>query len=197
MTMLAVSKRALSQFAAVGLVAAVCLAAWLFIVSPLWHRIHDGGEAVEKQQLVLARLEAIAAYRDKLSKFKHQLNNVAQKAEFYSGDSTAVVMARLQSQLKSTATKSKAVFRSATPLPAIPGEQFDLIGLRIEIQGTTQSIFATVYAIESAIPYLVVRRAVIATQQAVVLGRQPARDQALRAQLDIFGARLERSGLAR
>ena len=77
--------------------------------------------------------------------------------------------------------------RSVQSLPTKPGDQIRYIGVRVEMNGSLQSVHKAIYAVETGKPYLFITGVVL--KPSAPAGRPDTRlEPTIEAQLEIFGA---------
>ncbi len=110
-----------------------------------------------------------------------------RRGEFLSGPNENVINADLQTRLKTVAEAADARLRAVQSLPPRTRDLTKYSGSRVEIYGSLQSIQRTVFAVESAKPYLLI---VGASIKALPSSARPGvpEEPIIQAQLDVFGA---------
>lgn len=113
-------------------------------------------------------------------------------AAYLSGPQAPVILAGLQSQLRTLALKRGVELNSTNNLPARNEQKLEYLGLRATFRGQLQEIQALLHEIESATPFLFVERAILRVDNWPLKSADPARNgaPAIIAELDIWGARL-------
>jgi general secretion pathway protein M len=157
-----------------------------FVVIPICDFFADRNSRIAEQRVLLARLEAIAAQDANVQSMARRPDAQLQRGEFLIGPNEGVINADLQTRLKALTQAGGARLRSAQSLPAKANDQIRYSGSRIDIYGSLQSIQKTIYAIESATPYLFVTGAVIKLS---LPSNRPGvvEEPVIQAQLDIVG----------
>jgi general secretion pathway protein M len=160
--------------------ALVCLA-----VRPIIDLLAERDATITEQRGVVARLQGVIAQEARIATIARETD--AQVQDFLSGTNEGVIIADLQTRLKSIAEGSGARLRSVQALPPVSREQTRYVGSRLEISGPIGAIHRAVHAVESARPWLFVttgsiKPSPVANRAAV------AAEPVIDAQLDIFGA---------
>jgi general secretion pathway protein M len=158
------------------------------LIMPIQSVFSDRDAQIADQQRLLARLNAIVAQASHVESFVSDTNAQLQSGEFLTGANENVIGADLQTRLKSMTEWAGARSRSIQTLPARTIDQIRYGGVRIDLTATLPALMRTVYAIESAKPYLFVVAASLRSSPVSPQGR--VEEPLLQAQLDIYGATL-------
>lgn len=127
------------------------------------------GAALLVEAALAARADQIAAARQKLGTLQLLLAadpgpaatpaTDGASAEFLPGDSTPLIQAALQARLGEIAAASGADLLAVGNTPLVERDGTRFAGLRASLTGTNGEIVETIFAIESAVPYLTIRTA--------------------------------------
>lgn len=188
-----------------------CLLAWtLAILLPL---LLIAGVALPWWQRYHALTAAIAQGEDQLVRFRRQVATLPSlraeleqvkanedfKAFYFDAPTPALAGAELQRKVQDVVTAAKGRLISTQLLPEQPNEHPPKVRLRIQIQGSTDTLLDVLYAIEQARPFLFIDQVSVRSsarpdqpEQRRVRGRsirRPAVNAAgeLTVRLDIFG----------
>jgi len=169
---------------------AVCGVIVVGLILPLSAFFAERDAHIADQRQVLARLQAIAAQAQNVNSIALDTTAQLQGGEYLAGPNENVISADLQNRLKAVAESSGARSRATQALPQKSIDKIKYAGSRIEIFGPLQSIQRTVYAIESAKPYLFITGASIKTASPTSRSSLPGmpEEPTVQAQLDVFGA---------
>lgn len=176
------ARRAL--FVAVNLAAAALV--YALLAAPVVRLLDEGAEAIAERRATLARYEAIGAQEDAVREYVKKVKDGNARGELIEGASEGIVDANLQARLKSWAEGAGVGVRSiqALPIKALRGSP--LIGARLDVTGTIESVHALVRALESEAPLLLVTTAAMRQQSSFwQLGAQPK--QNVEAHFDVYG----------
>ena len=154
-------------------------------ILPVKEFFADRDQEIIEQRRMLARFRAVAAQETVVRAAAKDA--ATDQGEFLLGKNEGVVGADLQTRLKGMVETSGAKLRSVRTLQAETQGQTKYIGSRIELYGPLATIHRTIYAIETAKPYLFVRSAAIKLAPPIGQVGIP-QEPLLEAQLDIFGA---------
>ena len=154
-------------------------------ILPVRELLADRDQEIIEQRMMLARFRAVAAQETVVEAAAKDA--ASDQGEFLLGKNEGVIGADLQTRLKGMVETAGAKLRSVRTLPAETHGQTKYMGSRIEVYGPLAAIHRTIYAIESAKPYLFVRSAAIRPAPPIGQVGIPL-EPLLEAQLDIFGA---------
>ncbi len=148
---------AVGRMLALALLCVAAVLVWLLIVAPLveWHA--QRGEAVERKQALLMRMEALA---ESLPAWRRAREEAAARGPasppLLQGNSDALAAAALQGLVQDMATRSGVALRSTEILPAEPRGPYRRIAVRIVAEGQWQVLVALLGAIADAAPRMLV-----------------------------------------
>ena len=143
------------RIVALGLLAALLLAAYALVISPLvdgWvglarsidetRELASGYErSIRAKSRIAAELEALRGERP-------------DPSWFVTGETDALAAAELQNHATELVSAAGAGMRSIQPLPAEDEDGLKRVTLIVEIEATTTSLTRLVYALEAETPYL-------------------------------------------
>ncbi|MBK8175516.1 MAG: hypothetical protein IPK66_09735 [Rhodospirillales bacterium] len=125
------------------------------IVSPLQERSAAYAEQIAARQDVLSRLRRLADSRPQLRERLEKLQSLPSSQEGYlSGDSETLVAADLQTLVRTIVERNGGKLESTQILPATSEGAFRRVTLRVRMSSDTDSLFHTLYDLESMLPYL-------------------------------------------
>lgn len=180
--------------AVVLLIAAVAGVSGL-IVTPIAKVISDADKKIGSDIQLLARLKAIVAFSEVPSAKIQAVDAQQYRAEFLAGDQEAVVVADLQSRLRTLIVSHNSELMSAAPLPQRASGGLAVLGLKLQIRGQLADIQKIVHAMESGTPLLWVGRAQLGLEQRRMPGTPVGASlgRNIMAELDVFGAQWSNS----
>jgi general secretion pathway protein M len=147
----------LRRIAALGLLGALLLAGWIGLVQPAARLWAGDAEADAAAADRLARLTAIAGQLPLLERRVRALDAaLAEPGLLWPGASAALISAAIQGQLRQVVTEAGGSVHSTAELAAAPEHGLVRVGLRIDAEGTVETLQRTLYAIETAAPALVI-----------------------------------------
>lgn len=174
------------RMAAVGLLVAVSAAAGLLVFTAA-SSVQARKNAVLEQRETLGRLQAVLALKPLMEKTAQATLAADDRPEFLSGASDSVIQADLQTWLDEVARQNGVRVMSVGNAPALEQEGMRFAGLRADISGSNDGIQGTIFAIEAAKPYLIIRQAQIhSTLEGQSVGFDDPRELVLRVQF--YGA---------
>lgn len=178
-----------AAFVAGNFAAALALAA--FLAMPVHEFFAERDAQIASQRTLLARLAAIAAQQTRVEAAAREADAQVEHGEFLVGTNEGVIVADLQTRLKTMAEAAGARLRSVQSLPPKTREEVRYVGARLDVYGPLAAIQRTLYAVESAQPYLFVDAAAVRAAPSVnpaALSNAAAQEPVIDAQLDVFGA---------
>jgi general secretion pathway protein M len=145
----------ISRLAAVLLLVTAILAAYTLLVEPIILGYGATGREIEGARDQLARFERAAAMRPALIKqmkaFEAQQKSLGY---FLTGSTDAVAAARLQDQVGDLIENKGGTLQSIQPMPGVEEHGLMRITLRVQMTGTTETLFDVLYTLESGSPVL-------------------------------------------
>jgi general secretion pathway protein M len=176
-------------FVAGNFAAALMVAA--FVGMPVQAFFAERDAQIAGQRTLIARFAAIAAQQPRVQAAAQQADAQVEQGEFLVGTNEGVIVADLQTRLKTMAEAAGARLRSVQSLPPKTREEVRYVGARLDVYGPLAAIQRTLYAVESAQPYLFVDAAAVRAAPSVnpaALPNAAAQEPVIDAQLDVFGA---------
>ena len=145
----------ISRLAAVLLLLTVLLGVYILLVEPIIVGYDATGREIEEAHDQLARFERAAAMRPVLLKQMKEFE-AQQKAQgyFLKGSTDALAAADLQDQVNNLVADKGGTLQSIQPMPGVEEKGLMRITLRVQMTGTTETLFDVLYALESGSPVL-------------------------------------------
>lgn len=163
---------------ALGLVATALLGLTV-TAQALWNKHLETETAIEDSRILLGRLEqAVAEARP--HEGAEQLSNDAADVMMVE-ESEGLAIAALQARLSDLASASGLRIESSSGLPARDQGALRLIGLRIEVSGSDETVGQVLHGIETARPLLLI-------EGARIRGRSGESEPRVDAILDVYAA---------
>jgi hypothetical protein len=150
------------RIAAIGLLAAALGLAGLTAYAAV-SSVQSARQAVREQRETLGRLKAVLALKPMMEKSAQATLSAKDRPEFLTGASDSVIQADLQTWLDGVARQNGVRIMSVGNAPSLQQGGMRFAGLRADISGTNSGIQGTIFAIETAKPYLIIRQAQINT----------------------------------
>ncbi|HET9715099.1 MAG TPA: type II secretion system protein GspM [Pseudolabrys sp.] len=164
-----------------------CVAVGAALVLPAYTFFSDRNALINDRRGVLARLTAVAVQKNNAQNIERSIETELQRGEFLAGSNDHVINAELQTRVKALIVTAGAQPRAVQGLPLRTTDKIEYSGVRLDINGSLQSIYRAIFAIEAAKPYLFITNAAIK----VTPSNGPSAHQAepiIQAQLEVFGA---------
>jgi general secretion pathway protein M len=176
----------LERVAALTLIVVLAGIVWLVILAPLVNAYVETGANLTEAQERLARYRNVAAQRPALEqRFAELLHHETDSGFHLSGRTDALAAADLQRTATAVIERSGGALNSIQPLPAAADGAFRRIAVRVQFTGTTSTLFAAVYELESRTPLLLIDNLEIRPRPASRLGATD--DASLSIRFDLSG----------
>ena len=147
----------ISRLAALLLLLLVIGAVYGFVLEPIIIGYSETDQKIAEARDQISRYQRLAAMRPGLSKQVEQSASQAMSRSYYlSGSTDALAAAGLQDRVNALIAGKGGSLRSTQPMPGVDEEQFRRITLRVQMTGTTEALFETLYALEAGTPLLFV-----------------------------------------
>jgi general secretion pathway protein M len=145
----------ISRLAALLLLLTVLLGVYTLLVEPIIVGYDATSQDIEEARDQLARFERAAAMRPALLKqikeFEAQQDSLGY---FLRGGTDALAAADLQDRVNDLIAGKGGTLQSIQPMPGVEEEGLMRITLRVQMTGTTATLFDVLYALESGSPVL-------------------------------------------
>lgn len=145
----------ISRVAAVLLLITAIVGAYTLLVAPIIVGYGETSRDIEEARDQLARFERAAAMRPALVKqmkdFEAQQKSLGY---FLTGSTDALAAAGLQDQVHDLVADKGGTLQSIQPMPGVEEQGLMRITLRVQMTGTTETLFDVLYALESGSPIL-------------------------------------------
>lgn len=173
--------------ALVFLLAAIYLP-YLLLVAPIIAEHHRIQAEIKENLELIQRYRMIAADRVNLEEQLSLAQDDALPSQYYlPGDNPALVAASLQNQIKMFAENAGGKLLSTQLLPPQFEKGLTRILVRVQMTGTVDSFYKTLYAVESSRPALFVETVDLNTRQIRRRHQSDAEDTELMAGFDVYG----------
>ena len=146
------------RLTALGLTGATVLSLVL-IGAAIASSVYSTRDDVREKRAQLGRLQAVLALKPMLEKSATAALAAEDRPEFLRGASDAVIQADLQTWINDIARAQGVTILSVGNAPALQEKGMRFAGLRVDLSGTNEGIQGTIFAIEAAKPYLIIRQA--------------------------------------
>ena len=167
----------ISRLAAVLLLLTVLLGVYTLLVEPIIVGYDATSQDIEEARDQLARFERAAAMRPALLKqikeFEAQQNALGY---FLRGATDALAAADLQDRVNDLIAGKGGTLQSIQPMPGVEEEGLMRITLRVQMTGTTDTLFDVLYALESGSPVLFIDELDVQNRSSVRAGSDASGD---------------------
>ncbi len=158
---------------AVGLLVALILAVFSFLILPAWQTYAENREAIADEQYRLSRLRAMSLRRPDLLRAESDLRRRQTEAgQIMQERSAPLAAAALQERVKAVVESSGGSVSSARVLPAVAAGAFQRVTVNVRLSLSNEALQTVIFELESAIPYLVIDNVIINSRR----GRGRARN---------------------
>lgn len=163
---------------------------YVLVVQPIMAEFESNQQQIERYQELILRYRTIAADRPALEQeLELAQRNIFPSQYYFSGDNPALVTASLQNQIKTFVEGSGGRLLSTQILPPEPDNGSTRVSVRVRMTGSVDSLYKTLYAIESNRPALFVESVDLNARQ--TRGRRRQREGETEAELmatfDVYG----------
>lgn len=174
------------------LVAAVAAFAGGVIV-PASARLSELQDRIEQERTLLGRLSAIAGDEGLARDLDRRTAHAKARGLFLAGESEAIRLANLQSQLTEIASASGIKLRSARNMPARERNELRLLGVQLHLVAPIEQLRKMLVTIEERRPLLLIDALHITplTSAATADGEQRGM---LNARFDVYGVESRKKG---
>lgn len=147
----------IGRLAAVLLLVAAIEAAYVVLVEPIVLGYRETDQAIEEVSDQLSHFQRLAAMRPVLANQLDQLAAEQGSGTYYlSGGTDALAAAGLQDRVSALVDGNGGSLRSIQPMSGVDELGFRRITLRIQMTATIESLFETIYTLETGTPVLFV-----------------------------------------
>lgn len=171
------------QAAALGILAALCLAVCIFGIIPATQHITSLQSQIQEQRRLLGGLQRFTAQKDDVERRSRQSTSASHNQIFLAGRTDAVRTANLQALLTRAARNEGLRIRSSRTLASTKHNGIRFLGVEVVMAASLAQIQNLVINLESRKPYLFVQR--------LQIGQPTARkinDSKLQVRIGVLGA---------
>jgi len=138
-----------------------------WVAEPILVDYRETDETIGDVEGQLAHYQRLAAMRPVLAKqLERMASEQATKGYYLSGGTDALAAAALQDQVSALVDGNGGALRSMQPLVGVDEQGFRRITVRVEMTATIESLFETLYALETGMPVLFVENLDIQSRHA-------------------------------
>jgi general secretion pathway protein M len=158
--MTALSPRSIASRAlALGLLGLLAAVLWIGAVDPIKSRYYENDQAIADRIRLLAGFKSAIAQGRQAGSETGASDLERYRGDFLAGPEDAIILADLQTRLRSLITARNAELSSARALPPKSRDGLEYLGLGLQIRAEMKSIQEVLHAIETGRPLLFVERA--------------------------------------
>ena len=148
-----------SRALALGLLGLFASVVWMGTVGPMIGRYDDNDQAIADGIRLLTGFKSVIAQGRQVGSELSAGDLDRYRGDFLAGPEDAMIVADLQTRLRSLITARNAELSSARALPPKSRDGLEYLGLALQIRAEMKSIQEVLYAIETGTPLLFVERA--------------------------------------
>ncbi|MGH6891709.1 MAG: type II secretion system protein GspM [Dongiaceae bacterium] len=147
----------ISRLTAVLLLIATLAAAYVFVAEPIVAGYRETDRHIEDVREQLSHFQRLAAIKPALAKQLEQAEaQQTSQGHYLIGGTDALAAAGLQDRVSALIERTGGSLRSIQPMPGTDEQGFRRITLRVQMSGTIEALFETLYALEAGTPALFV-----------------------------------------
>jgi hypothetical protein len=148
-----------SRALALGLLGLLVAVIWMGAVDPIKRRYDENDQAITDGIRLLAGFKSVIAQGRQVGSERSASDLERYRGDFLAGPEDAIIVADLQTRLRSLITARNAELSSARALPPKSRDGLEYLGLALQIRAEMKSIQEVLHAIETGTPLLFVERA--------------------------------------
>jgi general secretion pathway protein M len=147
-----------SRALALGLLGLLAALLWIGAVGPITSRYYENDQAIADRIRLLAGFKSAIAQGRQDGSDTGGSDLERYRGDFLAGPEDAIILADLQTRLRSLITARNAELSSARALPPKSRDSLEYLGLGLQIRAEMKSIQEVLHAIETGRPLLFVER---------------------------------------
>jgi general secretion pathway protein M len=148
-----------SRASALGLLGLLAAVLWIGAVDPIKSRYDENDQAIADRIRLLAGFKSAIAQGRQSGSETSASDLERYRGDFLAGPEDAIILADLQTRLRSLITARNAELSSARALPPKSRDGLEYLGLGLQIRAELKGIQEVLHAIETGKPLLFVERA--------------------------------------
>jgi Type II secretion system (T2SS), protein M subtype b len=148
-----------SRASALGLLGLLVAVIWMCAVDPIKRRYDENDQAITDGIRMLAGLKSVIVQGRQVGSERSASDLERYRSDFLAGPEDAIILADLQTRLRSLITAHNAELSSARALPPKSRDGLEYLGLGLQIRAEMKSVQEVLHAIETGGPLLFVERA--------------------------------------
>src|SRR5215469_10124775 len=148
-----------SRALALGLLGLLVAVLWVGVADPIKRRYDENDQAITDGIRLLAGFKSVIA-QDRQPGSESGAGDLERyRGDFLAGPEDAIILADLQTRLRSLITAHNAELSTARALPAKSRDGLEYLGLALQIRAEMKSVQEVLHAIETGTPLLFVEHA--------------------------------------
>ncbi len=148
-----------SRALALGLLGLLVAVVWMGAVDPIKRRYDENDQAIADGIRLLAGFKSVTVQGRQAGSQLSASDLERYRGDFLAGPEDAIIVADLQTRLRSLITARNAELSSARALQPKSRDGLEYLGLALQIRAEMKSIHEVLHAIETGTPLLFVERA--------------------------------------
>jgi len=148
-----------SRALALGLLGLLAAMLWMCVVDPIKRRYDENDQAITDGIHLLAGFKSVIAQGRQARSELRASDLERYRGDFLAGPEDAIIVADLQTRLRSLITARNAELSSARALAPKSRDGLEYLGLALQIRAEMKNIQEVLHAIETGTPLLFVERA--------------------------------------
>src|SRR5258707_1673485 len=180
-----------SRAVALGLLGLLAAVLWMGVVDPIKRRYDENDQAITDGIRLLAGFKSVIAQGRQAGSEPNASALERYHGDFLAGPEDAIIVADLQTRLRSLITARNAELSSARALQPKSRDGLEYLGLALQIRAEMKSIQEVLHAIETGTPLLFVERADLRLDErgaAAARARNPESIAPMTLEIAVYGA---------
>ena len=181
-----------SRALALGLLGLLAAVVWIGTVDPITSRYYENDQAITDGIRLLAGFKSVIAQGGQGGAQLTASDLERYRGDFLTGPEDSIILADLQTRLRSLITARHAELSTARALPVKSRDGLEYLGLALQIRAEMKSIQEVLHAIETERPLLFVERADLRLDErgaAAALARNAESVAPMTVEIAVYGAK--------
>jgi hypothetical protein len=181
-----------SRALALGFLGLLVVGLWMGVIDPIKGWYDENDQAITDGIRLLAGLKSVIAQGRQAGSELSASDLDRYRGDFLAGPEDAIIVADLQTRLRSLITARNAELSSARALPPKSRDGLEYLGLGLQIRAEMKSIQEVLHAIETGTPLLFIERADLRLDErgvAAARGRNAESVAPMTLEIAVYGAK--------
>jgi general secretion pathway protein M len=181
-----------SRAFALGLLGLLAAVLWMGAVDPIKRRYDDNDQTIIDGIRLLAGFKSVIVQGRQAGSELSASDLERYRGDFLAGPEDAIIVADLQTRLRSLITARNAELSSARALPPKSRDGLEYLGVGLQIRAEMKSIQEVLHSIETGTPLLFVERADLRLDErgaAAARARNPESIAPMTLEIAVYGAK--------